>query len=158
MTYLEHREPRDAEIVKSEIYDITRGGAPWNPQSAPDSDGQENRTHRDHSDDIHETNDENDLRALKASKTKGIGEDIQINIDACIQHLDITTSELSFRDPNPGLVADGKPAQLHRALPSKLDYGKLSKYFLYRPKDVIQMTLQQTTQLAKAICTGWVVA
>jgi hypothetical protein len=37
-----------------------------------------------------------------------------------------------------------------KALPSKLDYEKLSPYFAFRPHDVIQHTLRQTTQLAKS--------
>ena len=39
---------------------------------------------------------------------------------------------------------------LHRALPAKIDFNKFSKYFYYRPMDVIKKTLQNTTQLAKA--------
>jgi hypothetical protein len=37
-----------------------------------------------------------------------------------------------------------------KALPSKIDYEKLSPYFAFRPRDVIQHTLSQTTQLAKS--------
>ena len=37
-----------------------------------------------------------------------------------------------------------------KALPSKIDYERLSPYFAFRPHDVIQHTLRQTTQLAKS--------
>jgi hypothetical protein len=37
-----------------------------------------------------------------------------------------------------------------KTLPSKLDYEKLSPYFAFKPHDVIQHTLRQTTQLAKS--------
>jgi hypothetical protein len=37
-----------------------------------------------------------------------------------------------------------------KALPAKIDYEKLSPYFAFRPNDVIQYTLRQTTQLAKS--------
>jgi hypothetical protein len=37
-----------------------------------------------------------------------------------------------------------------KALPAKIDYEKLSPYFSFRPHDVIQHTLRQTTQLAKS--------
>jgi hypothetical protein len=37
-----------------------------------------------------------------------------------------------------------------KALPNKLDYEKLSPYFAFRPHDVIQHTLRQTTQLPKS--------
>jgi hypothetical protein len=35
-------------------------------------------------------------------------------------------------------------------LTAKIDYEKLSPYFAFRPYDVIQHTLRQTTQLAKS--------
>jgi hypothetical protein len=37
-----------------------------------------------------------------------------------------------------------------KALPTKIDYEKLSPYFAFRQHDVIQHTLRQTTQLAKS--------
>jgi hypothetical protein len=37
-----------------------------------------------------------------------------------------------------------------KALPAKIDYQKLFPYFAFRPRDVIQHTLRQTTQLAKS--------
>jgi hypothetical protein len=37
-----------------------------------------------------------------------------------------------------------------KALPAKIDYEKLSPYFAFRPHDIIQYTLRQTTQLAKS--------
>jgi hypothetical protein len=37
-----------------------------------------------------------------------------------------------------------------KALPSNTDYVRLSPYFAFRPHDVIQNTLRQTTQLAKS--------
>jgi hypothetical protein len=37
-----------------------------------------------------------------------------------------------------------------KALPAKVDHEKLSPYFAFRPHDVIQHTLRQTTQLAKS--------
>jgi hypothetical protein len=37
-----------------------------------------------------------------------------------------------------------------KELPAKIDYEKLLPYFAFRPHDVIQHTLRQTTQLAKS--------
>jgi hypothetical protein len=37
-----------------------------------------------------------------------------------------------------------------KALPAKIDYEKLSPYFAFRPHEVTQHTLRQTTQLAKS--------
>jgi hypothetical protein len=36
-------------------------------------------------------------------------------------------------------------------LPAKMDYEKLSSYFAFRPHDVMQHTLRQTTQLARSL-------
>jgi len=41
--------------------------------------------------------------------------------------------------------------RLHKVIPKKLDYEKLSKHFLFRSRDVIKKTLENTTQMAKAI-------
>jgi hypothetical protein len=38
-----------------------------------------------------------------------------------------------------------------KALPAKIDYEKLSPYFAFRPHDVIQHTLRQTTQISQSI-------
>jgi hypothetical protein len=37
-----------------------------------------------------------------------------------------------------------------KALPRNIDYERLSPYFAFRPHDVIQNTLMQTTELAKS--------
>jgi hypothetical protein len=37
-----------------------------------------------------------------------------------------------------------------KTLPSKIDYEQLSPYVAFRPDDVIQNTLRQTTQLTKS--------
>jgi hypothetical protein len=48
------------------------------------------------------------------------------------------------------IVSTSTDLHYSKALPSKLDYKKLSAYFASRPHDVIQHTLRQTTQLAKS--------
>jgi hypothetical protein len=42
-----------------------------------------------------------------------------------------------------------KDSFYRKALPAKIDYEKLSPYFAFHPRDVIQHTLRQTTQLVK---------
>jgi hypothetical protein len=49
-----------------------------------------------------------------------------------------------------GLNQLNKDSFYSKALPSKIDYEKLSLYFAFRPHDVIQHILRQTTQLAKS--------
>ena len=41
--------------------------------------------------------------------------------------------------------------KLHKVRPSNPDYQKLSKYFAYRPIDIIRKTWNQTTQLVKSV-------
>jgi hypothetical protein len=43
-----------------------------------------------------------------------------------------------------------KDSFYRKTLPAKIDYEKLSPYFAFRPHDVTQHTLRQTTQLAKS--------
>jgi hypothetical protein len=88
----------------------------------------------------------------------------------------VRSQTLSFYDPSDSLKTNikGKPASLifhadavqktnvdnsilvnvdphsSKALPSKIDYERLSPYFAFRPHAVIQHTLRQTTQLAKS--------
>jgi hypothetical protein len=49
-----------------------------------------------------------------------------------------------------GLDQLNKDSFYSKALPAKIDYEKISPYFAFRPHDVIQHTLRQTTQLAKS--------
>jgi hypothetical protein len=44
-----------------------------------------------------------------------------------------------------------KDSFYNKALPAKVYYEKLSPYFAFRPHNIIQHTLRQTTQLAKSI-------
>jgi hypothetical protein len=41
--------------------------------------------------------------------------------------------------------------RISNALPSKIEYERISPYFAFRPQDVIQHTVCQTSQLAKSI-------
>jgi hypothetical protein len=45
------------------------------------------------------------------------------------------------------LHQSNKDSFYSKALPAKIDYERLSPYFAFRPHDVIQHTLRQTTQL-----------
>ena len=41
--------------------------------------------------------------------------------------------------------------KMHRAVPAKINYDQLAPYFLFRSQEVIRKTLENTTQLAKAV-------
>ena len=64
-------------------------------------------------------------------------------------HLAFYTDTLQNANFNYTVPTNTDP-HFSKALPSKIDYEKLSPYFAFRPHDVIQHTLQQTTQLAKS--------
>jgi hypothetical protein len=94
------------------------------------------------------------------------------DIDADLAKQDI--SKLSSFDPSDDTNVKGKYANLvfhldtvvmnnandinqlkegsfySKALPAKINYEKLSPYFTFRPYDIIQHTLRQTTQSAKS--------
>ena len=42
-------------------------------------------------------------------------------------------------------------SKMHRSVPARVDYEHLAPYFLYQPKQVIQKTLENNTQLAKDV-------
>jgi hypothetical protein len=44
-------------------------------------------------------------------------------------------------------IQSNKHSFFRKALPAKIDYEKLSPYFVFRPHDAIQHSTRQTTQL-----------
>ena len=52
---------------------------------------------------------------------------------------------------DPTIVSDSLRSKYTVAIPTKQHLSKLEKYFAYRPPEIIKKTLQQTTQLAKAV-------
>ena len=61
----------------------------------------------------------------------------------------VNTSHKAEDDMDKGDLA-GK-FKIHRVVPAKIDFDKLAPYFLYSPHSVIRKTLENTTQLAKAV-------
>ena len=69
---------------------------------------------------------------------------MRINLVAAIQNLhkvqDQVDKKEMFDEP-----------RFHKAVPSNVDYEKLGAYLLYRPKRIIKKTLENTTQMTKAV-------
>ena len=74
-------------------------------------------------------------------------QDIEPKINNMIQD---TNSNDFFGQIPQDTSLDDTP-KLHKVRPSNPDYQKLSKYFAYRPIDIIRKTWNQTTQLVKSV-------
>jgi hypothetical protein len=141
MVHFKHRLPTVEDMSSLKQYCLTHGDTPWNPSSFSDQ------------------------MADKFYQQV-------IDTESYNNCLDPTTRSqtLSFYDPSDSQMDDipGQPAYLvfhadmvqntniddsilvnadphySKALPSKIDYERLSPYFAFRPHDVIQHTLRQT--------------
>jgi hypothetical protein len=147
MVHFKHRLPTADDMSSLEQYCFTHGDTPWNPSSFSDQ------------------------MADKFYQQVIDTESYNTCLDPTVR-----SQKLSFYDPSDSLKTNikGNPASLifhadtvqktnvdssifvsvdphySKALPSKIDYERLSPYFAFRPHDVIQHTLRQTTQLAKS--------
>ena len=68
-------------------------------------------------------------------------------------HIDLMATVNNFHKVQDGVTRDdllGK-SKMHRAVLARVDFDRLAPYFLYQPKQVIQKTLENTSQLAKAV-------
>ena len=147
MVHFKHQLPTVEDMSSLKQYCLTHGDTPWNPSSFSDQ------------------------MADKFYQQVIDTESYNTCLDPTAR-----SQTLSFYDPSDSQIDDipGQPAYLvfhadtvqktnidnsilvnadphySKALPSKIDYERLSPYFAFRPHDVIQHTLRQTTQLAKS--------
>jgi hypothetical protein len=147
MVHFKHRLPTVEDMSPLKQYCLTHGDTPWNPSSFSDQ------------------------MADKFYQQVIDTESYNICLDPTTRN-----QELSFYDPSDSQIVDilGKPAYLvfhidtvqktnidnsilvnadphySKAFPRKIDYERLSPYFAFRPYDVIQHTLRQTTRLAES--------
>ena len=63
-------------------------------------------------------------------------------------HIDLVAAVNNFHKVQDDITKEQLlgNSKMHRAVPARIDYNRLSPYFLYRPKQVIQKTLENTTQ------------
>jgi len=141
MVYFKHRLPTKDDFTSLRQYCLTQGDTPWNPSSF--SDQVADKFYKQVIDvDSHNANNlklfpydpsdsqENSINGKPATPVFCPN----IAIKAQINHTAVTKTDPHYS----------------KALPSKIDYERLSPYFAFRPHDVIQNTLRQTTQLAKS--------
>ena len=67
-------------------------------------------------------------------------------------HINLMSAVQNFHKVEDHVIKKTLPGhpKLHRAIPADVDYDRLRSHFLYRSKQVIKKTLDNTTQLAKA--------
>jgi hypothetical protein len=161
MVHFKHRLPSAEEIASLKQYCLTQGDVPWNPSSF--SDQMADKFYQQ----VSETENYN-IRLDFTSKDPPV-----TVVDKVSQH---NHQKMSFYDPADLQMnnVNGKPAHLvvhadsvqktnvedsvlvnidphfSKALPSKIDYERLSPYLAFKLHDVKQQTLRQTTQLAKS--------
>jgi hypothetical protein len=160
MIHFKHRLPTTEEINSLKQYCLTQGDTPWNPSSFSDQvadkfyqqvidNEQKNslNTKSDYSSDIKVDLMEQDIPKLSYfdpsnahdTNVKGKYENLVFHLDTVVMKNANDLNQLN------------KDSFYSKALPTKIDYEKLSPYFAFRLHDVIQHTLRQTTQLAKSI-------
>jgi hypothetical protein len=161
MIHLKHRLPTTQEINSLNTikqYCLTQGDTPWNPSSFSDQvadrsyqqviDNEQKKslnTKYDHSSGIKVDLVEQDIPKLSYldpsgahdTNVKGKHANLVFHLDTIVMKNSSDINQLN------------KDSFYSKALPAKIDYEKLSPYFAFRPHDVIQHTLRQTTQLAK---------
>ena len=134
-----HRLPTEQELLKHTPILLTSSQGPWKPS-----------TYQDHPDVI--TPQESPTSVVQVSQTTNhldsgeytsgefsSGECPSLSIDT---HYVMNTTHRTV---------DQHQQALTKALPKKLDCNKLLPYFAFRPLDVIQRTLNNTTQMASSV-------
>ena len=144
MVYFGHRMPTQEEMDTLTPIVLTQGEVPWNPQDAAHSTDEAEEFDREVAEHICQMGFAEDFSLADVT------EDCIIDADTAWEYATSKACPVTTEFGKDHLDVKSAVPHLHRALPAKVDYDKLAKYFLYRPKEVIQKTLQNTTQLAKA--------
>jgi hypothetical protein len=138
---------------------LTQGDTPWNPSSFSDPvadkfyqqviDNEQKsslNSKSDHSSDIKVDTVEQDIHKLSYFDPSDAHD---TNVKRKYANLEFHLDTVVMKNAND-LNQLNKDSFYSKSLPAKIDYGKLSPYFAFRPHDVIHHTLRQTTQLAKS--------
>jgi hypothetical protein len=147
MVNFKHRLPTVEDMSSLKQYCLTHGDTPWNPSSFTDQ--MADKFYQQ----VIDTESYNTcLDAINRCQTLSFYDpsDSQFDdIPGQPAHLVFHADTVQKTNIDNSLLVN---ADLHysKALPSKIDYERLSPYFAFRSHDVIQHTLRQTTQLAKS--------
>ena len=147
MVYFSHRSPTLEEMETMTPIVLTQGEVQWDPQAAEHSTDEADAFDREVAEHIcqmgHVTEDDVSI--------SGCTEDCIIDANAAWEYATAHASPAATEFGEKPVEVETATPHLHRALPAKVDYDKLAKYFCYRPREVIQKTLKNTTQLDKAV-------
>jgi len=156
MLHFRHRLPTTEEISTLKQYCLTQGDKPWNLSSF--SDQVAGKFYQQVIDTenyiassknlLDDTTDKVNQGNLKLS-FHDPSDLLANNLKAKQAHLAFYTDTVQNANINYTVPTNADP-HYSNVLPSKIDYEKLAPYFAFRPHDIIQNTLQQTTQLAKS--------
>jgi len=124
MVGMVHNMPTEQDLEEKTPLVITQGEEVWNPRHPSHT--------MDHSEEF-----AREVIDLIDEEEEQESQDI---------HIDNTSTVSTV----PRLASAIIPAHLHRVVPKKVNFEKLSPYFLFRPNEIISKTLENTTQLAKA--------
>ena len=145
MVHFNHRSPTQEEMDTLEPIVLTQGEVPWDPQAAEHSTDEAEAFDCEVAAQICQMGHGDDEVSLD-----DVTEDLVIDPDTAWTYATSHACPAAVEFGADDIRIDLATPHLHRALPAKVDYDKLSKYFLYRPKEVIRKTLENSTQLARA--------
>jgi hypothetical protein len=147
MVHFKHRLPTVKDVSSLKQYCLTHGETPWNPSSL--SDQMADKFYQQ----VIDTESYNTcLDPTARSQTFSFNDlsDSQIvDIPGQPAYLVFHADTVQKTNIDNSILVNAAP-HYSTALPSKTDYERLSPYFAFRPHDVIQHTLRQTTQLANS--------
>jgi hypothetical protein len=140
MIHFKHHLLTKEDIMSLHQYCLTQGDAPWNPSAFTDQ--------------VADVFDKQviDMESYSANSVKLFPYDqSDINKNSIIGNPAILTfcPKMTMKVQAAQTLSTNTVLHYSKALPSNTDYERLSPYFAFRPHDVIQNTLRQSTQLAK---------
>jgi hypothetical protein len=159
MIHFKQRLPITEEINSLKRNYLTQGDTPWNPSSFSDQvadkfyqqviDNEQknslNTKSNDSSDNKVDLVEQDIPKLSYFDPSDAHDTNVKGKYATLVFHLDTVV----MKDVNY-LHQLNKDSFYIKSLPDKIDYEKLSPYFAFRPHDVTQHTLRQTTQLAKS--------
>jgi len=141
MVHFKHRLPTKEEFTSLKQFCLTQGETAWNPSSFSDQVADEfykqvidTESYNANSLKLFPYDPTDEQHNNLVGKPATITFSLNTVMKAHVTHTASMDTDLHYS----------------KALPSKIDYERLSPYFAFRPHDVIQNTLRQTTQLAKS--------
>jgi hypothetical protein len=141
VVHFKHRLPTMEDMMSLQQYCLTQGDTPWNPSTFTDQ----------VADLFYKQVIDTDY--YNANSMKLFPYDPSDTYENSIVGKPAVLSfcpKMTMKVQDSQTLSTNTVPNYSKALPSSTDYERLSPYFAFRPHDVIQNTLRQTTQLAKS--------